>query len=309
MKTALCVLLLGTARLFAVAPDSLAGKAFHDYHLFSGISNAGDYTVIFGADGRGFFLRAATGEMESAPSAVIVSPVTGFPDASWGGLGDAGADTSFGYRYEKTSDTTGVVTYIYSSPVAEEDQQTLYFDSPTTGSDSPNGTTLAMGRERFFLTDLLPGGATPAMANISSRGQVAPGHPLIVGLVVPGTSQREVLIRVIGPTLATFGVTNAWTSSSLQVYRNGTGIFGNSFRFPFWSDLPPRNSFLYTPQELRPTGSLQKIFNYVGAFALPVGSKDSAVVLRLSPGNYTVVADAAAGDPGGEALIEVYPLP
>ncbi|MEO5959994.1 MAG: hypothetical protein ABIR80_12830, partial [Opitutaceae bacterium] len=43
----------------------------------------------------------------------------------------------------------------------------------------------------------------------------------------------------------------------------------------------------------------------VGAFALPRGTADSAVLTTLPPGNYTVqVTSLVAG--GGEVLLEVY---
>ena len=50
-------------------------------------------------------------------------------------------------------------------------------------------------------------------------------------------------------------------------------------------------------------------FASVGAFPLPEGSKDAAVIIRLQPGSY--VAQASAVDPteSGQVLIEVYILP
>jgi len=46
----------------------------------------------------------------------------------------------------------------------------------------------------------------------------------------------------------------------------------------------------------------------VGAFALPVGSKDAALVITLPPGNYTVIVSGVAGA-SGVALAEVYAVP
>jgi hypothetical protein len=45
-----------------------------------------------------------------------------------------------------------------------------------------------------------------------------------------------------------------------------------------------------------------------GGFALSSGSKDSAVVLTLAPGNYTVQVAGVNGT-SGTALVEVYELP
>jgi hypothetical protein len=43
----------------------------------------------------------------------------------------------------------------------------------------------------------------------------------------------------------------------------------------------------------------------VGAFALGSGSRDSALLVTLEPGAYTVLV-GAQGTAGGEALVEVY---
>lgn len=45
-----------------------------------------------------------------------------------------------------------------------------------------------------------------------------------------------------------------------------------------------------------------------GAFALPAGTKDAAVVLTLAPGAYTALVSGADGSTG-VALVEVYELP
>jgi hypothetical protein len=54
--------------------------------------------------------------------------------------------------------------------------------------------------------------------------------------------------------------------------------------------------------------ALASAFASIGAFAVPVGSRDAAVVLPLEPGAYSVVL-AGAHAAAGEALIEIYELP
>jgi hypothetical protein len=46
----------------------------------------------------------------------------------------------------------------------------------------------------------------------------------------------------------------------------------------------------------------------VGAFALPSGSADCAVLLTLNPGSYTAIVSAPAGATG-IALVEAYQAP
>ena len=45
----------------------------------------------------------------------------------------------------------------------------------------------------------------------------------------------------------------------------------------------------------------------VGAFALPKGSKDAAIVVALNPGAYSAVL-SGAGNTTGAGLVEVYLL-
>ncbi|MGA7725597.1 MAG: hypothetical protein WCA95_09950, partial [Opitutaceae bacterium] len=49
-------------------------------------------------------------------------------------------------------------------------------------------------------------------------------------------------------------------------------------------------------------------FAQVGAFSLPSGSADCALVASLPPGTYTVQV-AGVGNTTGVALVEVYELP
>src|SRR5262249_44785537 len=124
---------------------------------------------------------------------------------------------------------------------------------------------------------------------------------------VPGSQVRELLIRVVGPSLAPFGVAGAWADPDFQLCQGTTPVsrdsssVSNQHHYNDWSQLDGHSADTAT--------AFNNIFNYVGAFPLLSDSKDSADVVRLSPGAYTVVAATGAGDPGGEALIEVYALP
>ena len=293
MKTVLCCLLLASGAAYAQAPASLADKVFRNYLLLSGVTNAFEGTTILQADGRYVGLKTALGVKET------LATVGGRPEASWGAIHPPATDGRF--EYQRTSATTGTLRFFPDGSDTGEPMQ-LRFTSSTTGSVSPSGLVA----HTFYLTDLNTATTAP-LANVSLRGRVTEGRPLIMGFVVPGTGERELLIRVIGPTLASLGVSGAWATSSLQIYKGNRAIFGDSFRFPFWSDVP--TGIFPGASNTSPESGLRKIFDYVGAFSLPSGSKDSAVVIRLAPGNYTVVATAAPGDAGGEALIELYALP
>ena len=53
--------------------------------------------------------------------------------------------------------------------------------------------------------------------------------------------------------------------------------------------------------------TLRLAFLAAGAFDLPAGSRDAAILLRLPPGGYTVQATGADGGTG-VALVEIYDL-
>ena len=46
-------------------------------------------------------------------------------------------------------------------------------------------------------------------------------------------------------------------------------------------------------------------FRQPGAFPLPAGSKDAALLITLQPGSYTVVV-TGVGNTTGNALVEIY---
>ena len=51
---------------------------------------------------------------------------------------------------------------------------------------------------------------------------------------------------------------------------------------------------------------LNRAFQRVGAFALPPGSRDAALLVTLPPGSYTA---QVSGGAGGLAIVEVYEVP
>jgi hypothetical protein len=130
------------------------------------------------------------------------------------------------------------------------------------------------------------------LINLSSRGQVGlDERGLIAGFVVEGTEPRRVLVRAVGPTLAEYGVNGILADPHLSVARGTVGLADNTV----WSS---GNS----------AGALEAAMLEAGAFPLPRGSRDAALLLTLEPGIYTARATSAGGT-SGVALVEVYQLP
>ena len=199
--------------------------------------------------------------------------ITGFAVGFPGGVGT--------YVWTKTSPTTGTLAFAGGGVAASRLEITFTTSGLGTYREIKEGSTTVVSGEISLAP--VPRDSTPPLINLSVRATLAAGQPAIQGFVVSGSSPRRVLVRVIGPSLAQFGVTNPMANPALTIFKGANQIGANSG----WGGAP----------------SLAAVFSAVGAFALPAASRDCAVVLTLEPGNYTV---QARGEAGGEVLLEVY---
>jgi hypothetical protein len=148
-----------------------------------------------------------------------------------------------------------------------------WFDLASAGTTSGDVATIPNSANKFV--------------NISTRGFAGTGDQVLTaGFVIPTGQAQTVLVRGVGPTLASFGVTGTLVDPVVEVYKTGTtaAIATNDD----WSGTQV------------PTLSTK-----VGAFPLQTGSKDAALVLNLEPGNYTVQVKGK-GTTTGVAIVEVY---
>lgn len=139
-----------------------------------------------------------------------------------------------------------------------------------------------------------PATATSRLTNVSVLGQAGlHADVLTLGLSVQGSGKRTLLVRGIGPKLASaFGVPGTLSDPRLE-------IFDSNNRSVLDNDNWGAAAFV-TEQVLAA--------NAVGAFALDTGSRDAATLCLLDPGNYTIQVKGADGGTG-KALVEVYDIP
>jgi hypothetical protein len=124
---------------------------------------------------------------------------------------------------------------------------------------------------------------TDRLVNLSSRVRISGGDSvLITGFVVGGERSKQVLVRGIGPALTGFGVSGALANPKLRIYRGSTLVSENDD----WSV------------------ETAAAFSRLGAFTLPAGSRDAALLVTLEPGAYT--AHVSDGGAAGVALAEIY---
>jgi outer membrane protein assembly factor BamB/subtilisin family serine protease len=140
--------------------------------------------------------------------------------------------------------------------------------------------------------DTAPGSTDSSLVNISARANVGTGaNVLIAGFVVEGTQPARVLLRGIGPALGAtpFNVPGALALPRIDLFNSaGTVIQSNTG----WAGSP----------------ALSAAFAQAGAFALPSGSADAAMIATLPAGNYTLELSGQDGGTG-VGLVEVYLLP
>ena len=127
------------------------------------------------------------------------------------------------------------------------------------------------------------------LVNLSARGRVGAGeHALIAGFVTSGEAPLTLLLRGVGPALADFGLDSAVADPVLELYRERQLIAENDN----WS-----------ADEVQATSAR------VGAFPLPPGSADAALVVTLPAGHYTAQLRSADPDRTGLGLMEIYLVP
>lgn len=131
------------------------------------------------------------------------------------------------------------------------------------------------------------------MVNLSARANVGTGANVVIpGITIRGDKPKQLLIRAAGPGLAAFGVGGALANPTLSVFNAaGEKILVNDN----WNEVPD-------------VATLRTMTGALGAFALPEGSRDAAMLVTVPPGSYTVqVAGSGTGTAAqGVAIVEVY---
>lgn len=147
--------------------------------------------------------------------------------------------------------------------------------------------TSATGQRGAVLAELYALDEVSARLNLSSRSYVRGTEQLLIGgITVDGQSPRRLLLRAVGPTLAAYGVTDPLPDPVLTLF-SGQNVIA------FNDNWDPAADAAATA---------------VGAFKLPSGTKDAALVISLEPGGYTFQV-AGKDQTSGTALIEVYEIP
>ena len=122
--------------------------------------------------------------------------------------------------------------------------------------------------------------------NISTRANVGTGdNALIGGLIITGADPIQVVLRAIGPSLRVSGVTGVLADPTLELHDSTGAVIASNDN---WQDNTAEDQMVLTDNSLAPTDDLE-----------------SAVVMTLDPGAYTVIVRGLA-DTTGVGLVEAY---
>lgn len=278
MKTRLivvtCLFLALSGMGLAVLPETLPGFIYYETTTYPGFPRfqaTDNSAAVFRADGTysQIYFRHNDGGFAS------VGPIR---------LGQPGSGT---YSYRKISDSSAELNFDGRPGVVE------FFPGSTTSGNlfdpTKSRTDLNIPSRQFRLVPL---SALSPLVNCSNRSVVRTGGTVYTGFVVNGPDVRVVLVRAVGPGLAPFGVSGYLRDPALRL-REPNGLVRSTN--DNWSD--------------ENATSIQRTSAAVGAFALPGGSLDAAIIIPLTAGAY--IAEASSPDPAdsGSVLIEVYLLP
>ena len=135
--------------------------------------------------------------------------------------------------------------------------------------------------------------ATQRLSSISTRARVGLGDSVVIaGFIITGQESKSVMIRAVGPTLASFAVSGTVAAPKLDLYRVGTST-------------PIATNTGWTTAGN--TAGIILAAAHSGAFALGASSADSVILTTLAPGSYTAIMSSANNTPG-VGLVEVYDL-
>jgi hyaluronate lyase len=131
------------------------------------------------------------------------------------------------------------------------------------------------------------------LTNLSTRAYLASrDDAIIAGFVIAGTGTKRLLVRAVGPSLASFGVTGTLANPRVAIVDGGGRVLGEN---DDWGASPNATA-------------TAAAFATAGAFGLAPGSRDAALLVTLPAGAYSAVVRTADLAGSGVALVELYDL-
>lgn len=155
--------------------------------------------------------------------------------------------------------------------------------SNALGATTSNAFLLAVSSGTTTTPILTPPPPEAFLSNLSVRALLGSAQSnLTVGFVIQSNGKKPLGLRAIGPTLALFGIPDPVADPRFEVYNAASlKVAANDD----WSE------------------SASTMFAAMGAFPLPVGSADAAMIADFSSGPGTAIVNATTS---GVTLVEIY---
>jgi cell division septation protein DedD len=261
-------------------------------------SSASDFGVNCSAGGadlkllRGFAYGANIGwvnfEATGNPRVILsTGQLRGFAwsaNCGWINLDDANVFVATAPQSSPAPSPTPTATPTATATATATAPATATATATATVTASPTPTATATA------SPIATPSATPTpdsqLGNISTRMRVEAGdNILIAGFIVQGNGDKRLIIRAVGPTLATFGVGDALQDPTLELHDSSGGIIASN---DDWAE----------------NGNATEI---VASGLVPANVKESALLVTIPPGAYTAVL-RGKNNSTGVGLVEVYDL-
>ncbi|HEY1582327.1 MAG TPA: hypothetical protein VGF73_04415 [Chthoniobacterales bacterium] len=119
--------------------------------------------------------------------------------------------------------------------------------------------------------------------NISTRMQIGAGDDVLIGgFVIDGTAPKRVILRAIGPSLSAAGIANPLADPFMELHASDRSLITTNDN---WKDS--------AAADIEATG------------LAPTNVLESAIIITLDPGTYTVIVRGKDGATG-VGMVEVY---
>jgi hypothetical protein len=175
----------------------------------------------------------------------------------------------------------------FAIPGYSKDAVLLRYLGANSYKSTVNGAYSGLAQTEIYDADTATN-PTGRISKLAVRASVRTGTGVLVsGFVVAGQAPLKLLVRAIGPSLTGVAATTL-QNPQLSIHRGSTLIGHNDN----WGG----------------SSTLAAAFTKAGAPSLPSSSKDSALLVTLSPGTYSATVSGVSST-SGVARLEVYTVP
>jgi hypothetical protein len=204
----------------------------------------------------------------------------------------ANANDNWGGGATLTNTFTSIGAFAFANP-GSRDAAVATRVSDTTNSFRISGTGIGIVLAELYDATLSDDFevASPRFANVTVLKQI--GNGLTTGFIIDGVTPLRVLVRAIGPTLASFGVTGVVADPKLDLFHSGSAVA-----------IAVNDNWSAAANAVQVAAAAAN----VGAFALAADTRDAALLVTLPPGSYTAQV-SGVNSTSGTAIVEVYEVP